>query len=103
MEPEIRVLAREAYERYTATTDNKNYQGLPCPTFDDLTPKIKEAWEAAVKPMLGRRRLEGLAKDAMFMLKDLENGDYQDTIGSNQLAFLICDALGLKWLEVKAR
>lgn len=41
-------LARIAYEAYGKTTDFKNYQGLPMPTYDDLTNKIKAAWEAAV-------------------------------------------------------
>lgn len=40
-------LARIAYEAYGKTTDFKNYQGLAMPTYDDLPPKIKEAWENA--------------------------------------------------------
>lgn len=36
-----------AYMAYGATTDNKNYQGLPMPKWEDLTDKIREAWEAA--------------------------------------------------------
>src|SRR5690242_10617065 len=36
-----------AYMAYAAVTDNKNYQGLPMPTWADLTDKIREAWEAA--------------------------------------------------------
>lgn len=50
MEPLIRRLAREAYERYAAVTDWKNYQGLPMPQFDALGDKIQEAWCAAVLP-----------------------------------------------------
>jgi hypothetical protein len=40
-------LARAAYQSYGAVTDFKNYQGLPMPEFDALTPKIREAWQAA--------------------------------------------------------
>lgn len=40
---------RIAYEAYGKTTDFKNYQGLPMPTYDDLPEKIKLAWEAATK------------------------------------------------------
>lgn len=36
-----------AYIAYGATTDHKNYQGLPMPAWADLTDKIREAWENA--------------------------------------------------------
>lgn len=42
--------AREAYARYGAVTDFKNYQGNPMPTFDELPAKIQEAWVAAANP-----------------------------------------------------
>lgn len=102
MEPLLQSLARAAYERYTATTDNKNYQGLPCPAYDDLTPKIKEAWEAAVQPQVADNEIRRLAHDAMFLLKDLENGDYIG-VEHKGLAQAICEAFGLDWDEVKAR
>lgn len=41
-------LAVLAYNAYGAVTDHKNYQGLPMPAYEDLTDKIKEAWQAAV-------------------------------------------------------
>lgn len=41
------ALARTAYKAYGATTDFKNYQGLPMPEFDDLPEKIRQAWIAA--------------------------------------------------------
>jgi hypothetical protein len=41
--------AREAYLAYGSVTDHKNYQGLPMPTFDNLTPKIQAAWIAATQ------------------------------------------------------
>jgi hypothetical protein len=41
--------ARHAYDKYGAVTDHKNYQGLPMPTWEALTDKIREAWVAAAK------------------------------------------------------
>lgn len=44
LHPEGLRLARIGYEAYGQTTDFKNYQGLPMPAFDDLPPRIIEAW-----------------------------------------------------------
>ncbi len=41
------MLAEAAYDAYGATTDHKNYQGLPMPKWDDLPEKIRAAWFAA--------------------------------------------------------
>lgn len=43
----INDLARTAYDAYGASVEWKNYQGLPMPTFEDLPPRIKDAWVAA--------------------------------------------------------
>lgn len=45
-------LAKLAYEAYGKVTDGKNYQGLPMPSWEDLTDKIREAWDAAVTEVL---------------------------------------------------
>jgi hypothetical protein len=42
--------AQEAYQRYGAVTDFKNYQGNPMPQFSELPEKIQEAWIAAANP-----------------------------------------------------
>ncbi len=34
---------------YAATTDHKNYQGLPMPEWDDLPETIQRAWVAAAE------------------------------------------------------
>lgn len=47
MESKEIALAREAYHAYGSVTDFKNYQGLPMPKWEDLTPKIRDAWVAA--------------------------------------------------------
>ena len=44
---------KEAYEAYGTVTDFKNYQGLPMPKWEDLTPQIKKAWQAAVDHVSG--------------------------------------------------
>jgi hypothetical protein len=42
-------LARLAYEAYVADADGLNYQGLPCPEWDKLTPAIRQHWVVAVR------------------------------------------------------
>jgi len=42
-------LAQLAYHAYGSVTDFKNYQGLPMPKWEDLTPKIQKAWGAAAE------------------------------------------------------
>jgi hypothetical protein len=44
----LRQCAEEAYARYGAVTDFKNFRGDPMPAFADLGEKIQAAWEAAV-------------------------------------------------------
>lgn len=41
--------AKSAYHAYGEITDFKNYQGLPMPEWEALTPKIQSAWVAAIK------------------------------------------------------
>ena len=43
----LESLGSSAYEAYGATTDHKNYQGLPMPTWEELPEKIRVAWRAA--------------------------------------------------------
>lgn len=51
---------QKAYEIYVVAVDGKNYQGLPCPEWNDLTDKIKEAW-ATVETQLRSPSIEDLA------------------------------------------
>lgn len=50
----LRELAIEAYARYGAVTENKNFQGNPMPAFHELPVTIQRAWEAAVSADNGR-------------------------------------------------
>lgn len=46
--PTTREMAEAGYAAYGASTGHKNYQGLPMPTWSDLTDRIQLAWiEAA--------------------------------------------------------
>lgn len=46
METTSRALARKLYKVYTDSSGGLNYQGKPCPMFDDLPPAIQGHWEA---------------------------------------------------------
>jgi hypothetical protein len=60
-----RDIAASAYRAYSASTGNKNYQGLPMPAFDSLPQAIQTAWEAAVRQANDCRgiEMEGPAPD----------------------------------------
>lgn len=45
-------LAQKLYEIYCHDTDWKNYQGLPCPTWDNLTPAVQQHWMAVAAHVL---------------------------------------------------
>lgn len=45
-------LAKIAYEAYGRRTDFKNYQGLPMPKWDNLTPTIRDAWNEAAAAVI---------------------------------------------------
>lgn len=44
--------AKRAYAAYGKVTDFKNYQGLPMPKWEELPPKILEAWIEAAKEVV---------------------------------------------------
>jgi len=41
---ETRRIARDLYATYCASSDGKNYQGLPCPEWDALTEAVRGHW-----------------------------------------------------------
>jgi hypothetical protein len=43
------AIAKSAYKAYSASTRNKNYQGLPMPEWEQLSQSIQTAWEVAVR------------------------------------------------------
>ena len=42
-------IAKSAYLAYSASTENKNYQGSQMPEFENLPERIRLAWECAVR------------------------------------------------------
>lgn len=42
--PSVLRRARDFYAVYCASSDGKNYQGLPCPAWDALTPAVRGHW-----------------------------------------------------------
>lgn len=59
--------AQSAYNAYGAVTDHKNYQGLPMPTFDALTDKIKSAWIGAVKDVFRKLKVRDSVTNELFV------------------------------------
>jgi hypothetical protein len=51
-------LAMGMYADYGATTDYKNYQGLPMPEWHELTDRIRAAWCAAATGAARRLQAE---------------------------------------------
>ena len=49
MEGPAVALARKLYKAYTDSSGGLNYQGKPCPPWDDLTDPIRKHWTAAAK------------------------------------------------------
>jgi hypothetical protein len=45
-------IARVAYAAYGDTVDHKNFRGDPMPEWDDLPPRIQDAWRAAANAAL---------------------------------------------------
>lgn len=46
---EVEAFARDLYATYNASTGGKNYQGLPCPNWQDLGVKVQRAWRATAR------------------------------------------------------
>lgn len=66
--------AQAAYQAYGQITDFKNYQGLPMPAWDDLPPKIKEAWIAATKHTIEMERLH--LKPVLELLQQVKSLEF---------------------------
>jgi hypothetical protein len=44
--PHVMRRAHDFYAAYNASCEGKNYQGLPCPKWQDLTPAVRRHWYA---------------------------------------------------------
>ena len=47
------ALAKLAYEAYVDDAGGLNYQGKPCPKWDDLPEAIRQHWKVAVQAVRG--------------------------------------------------
>ena len=47
--PNVLRRARDFYATYCASSDGKNYQGLPCPAWDALTEAVRGHWYTVAK------------------------------------------------------
>lgn len=54
-------LAQVAYNSYGSVTDYKNFQGNPMPSWEQLPPKIQEAWIAASETCYNAGRIDGIS------------------------------------------
>jgi hypothetical protein len=49
------VMARTAYEAYLLSSGGLNYQGKPCPTWDELPQAIRDHWIASTSAIVTLR------------------------------------------------
>jgi hypothetical protein len=59
--------AQSAYDAYGEVTDHKNYQGLPMPKWEELTPRIQQAWVGAVKDVVRKLNVVSVATGESFV------------------------------------
>lgn len=78
--PGILRRARDFYATYCASSDGKNYQGLPCPEWESLTPAIRGHWyTVALRSLqLEAIRLQGEPREqgGSLGLEDTQPNDY---------------------------
>lgn len=66
-DPAVMLRARDFYSVYCASSDGKNYQGLPCPAWDALTEAVRGHWYTVALRSLelaARARDAGAENDA---------------------------------------
>ena len=60
MEDEAKVWARTGYEAYARFTGGKTYDGKDMPSWENLTPRIQDAWTEAAKAIEVASRVDAL-------------------------------------------
>lgn len=92
--PNVLRRARDLYATYCASSDGKNYQGLPCPAWDALTDAVRGHWytvalrtcqleyeEAALSPIAGspmRASIKTLGDERSFAPSNYVLGHLDD-------------------------
>lgn len=57
---DVLALAKLAYESYVKDAGGLNYEGKPCPKWDDLPQAIQQHWKVAVEAVRGAIEAEVL-------------------------------------------
>lgn len=77
--PNVLRRARDLYATYCASSDGKNYQGLPCPAWDALTEAVRGHWYTVALRTLHLSHVDQLSVGGMAEARAVPPGDY--TIG----------------------
>lgn len=80
--PTVLRRARDFYAIYCASSDGKNYQGLPCPAWDALTEAVRGHWYTVAKRSLqlgeGSTVVDSLGREAEVPPSDYSIGHLPD-------------------------
>lgn len=68
--------ARDLYATYCASSDGKNYQGLPCPAWDALTEAVRGHWYTVALRTLQLGHVDGQAVGGMVEASAAAPSDY---------------------------
>ena len=68
--------ARDFYAVYCASSDGKNYQGLPCPAWDALTDAVRGHWYTVALRALELGHVDRDAEGGMVEAAALMPGEY---------------------------
>lgn len=68
--------ARDLYATYCASSDGKNYQGLPCPAWNALTEAVRGHWYTVALRTLHLGRADSIRTDGMCEAVMVKPDDY---------------------------
>ena len=74
--PNVLRRARDLYATYCASSDGKNYQGLPCPQWDALTEAVRGHWYTVALRTLHLGYIDRLPAGGMAEASEIPPGDY---------------------------
>lgn len=74
--PNVLRRGRDLYATYCASSDGKNYQGLPCPAWDALTDAVRGHWYTVALRTLELPRYDQLANRSMCEASEMPPGGY---------------------------
>jgi hypothetical protein len=74
--PNVLRRARDLYATYCASSDGKNYQGLPCPAWDALTEAVRGHWYTVALRTFHLGRADHIRADGMCEASQVKPDDY---------------------------